>query len=230
MATAISTLTIPWRQRVAIVVSMLAALFACADSSSLSAAQNKNKAQEATSSRPEIAIFAGGCFWCMESPFDQLKGVLSTTAGYTGGHLANPTYEQVSSGESGHAEAIQIKYDPDKVTYVKLLDVFWRNIDPMAVNRQFCDAGYQYRSVIFAQGEEQQKAAERSKRALSESGRFKQPIATEIIPASIFYPAEEYHQDYYLKNPIRYRFYRSRCGRDARLQELWGEEKSKISH
>jgi peptide-methionine (S)-S-oxide reductase len=170
-----------------------------------------------------IAIFAGGCFWCMEPPYDKLDGVLSTTSGYIGGQIANPTYEQVSSGRSGHIEAIEIRYDPKKVDYAKLLDVFWRNIDPVAVNRQFCDAGAQYRSAIFPRNAEQRRLAEASLKALSDSGRFDRPIATEILPAATFYAAEDYHQDYYQKNPIRYRYYRSSCGRDRRLSELWGD-------
>ncbi len=170
-----------------------------------------------------IAIFAGGCFWCMEPPYDKLDGVLSTTSGYIGGQIPKPTYEQVSSGRSGHIEAIEVRYDPKKVDYAKLLDVFWRNIDPVAVNRQFCDAGPQYRSAIFPRTAEQRRLAEASLKALSDSARFDRPIATEIIPATTFYPAEDYHQDYYQKNPIRYRYYRSSCGRDGRLQELWGD-------
>jgi peptide-methionine (S)-S-oxide reductase len=170
----------------------------------------------------KIATFAGGCFWCMEPPFDKVEGVTATTSGYTGGHTVNPTYEQVSSGFTGHAESIQIAYDPAKVSYEKLLDVYWHNIDPLARNRQFCDAGEQYRSAIFYHDEEQKRLAEASKQALEKSGRFKQPIATQIVPAGPFYPAEEYHQDYYKKNPIRYKFYRYNCGRDQRLEELWG--------
>jgi peptide-methionine (S)-S-oxide reductase len=170
-----------------------------------------------------IAVFAGGCFWCMEPPYDKLDGVLSTTSGYIGGTAPNPTYEQVSSGRSGHIEAIEIRYDPNKIDYAKLLAVFWRNIDPVAVNRQFCDAGPQYRSAIFPRTAEQRRLAEASLKDLSDSARFDRPIATEIIPATTFYPAEDYHQDYYQKNPIRYRYYRGSCGRDRRLAELWGD-------
>lgn len=169
------------------------------------------------------ATFAGGCFWCMEPPFDQLEGVVSTTSGYIGGHLENPTYEQVSAGKTGHTEALQILYDPSKVSYAKLLEVFWHNIDPLAVNRQFCDKGSQYRSAIFYHNPEQQRLAEKSKTQLAQSGRFDRPIATEIKPATTFYTAEEYHQNYYQKNPIRYKLYRFGCGRDQRLQELWEE-------
>ena len=174
--------------------------------------------------RPEKATFAGGCFWCMEHPFDELEGVVSVTVGYTGGHKKNPTYEEVSSGTTGHAESVQIMYDPARIMYTKLLDVFWHNIDPTVQNQQFCDIGTQYRTVIFFHTEEQKRLAEESKKALEKSGRFKGPIYTEIVPASEFYPAEEYHQHYYKKNPIRYKFYRYNCGRDQRLKELWGSE------
>ena len=170
------------------------------------------------------AIFAGGCFWCMEHPFDELPGVISTTSGYTGGQTENPTYEQVSAGGTGHVEAELVRYDPDKISYGKLLDVFWHNIDPMAIDRQFCDVGTQYRSAIFTGNEQQRKLAEASKQKLQASGRFKQPIATEIVDASTFYPAEEYHQDYYKKNPVQYKFYRFNCGRDQRLREVWGKQ------
>jgi len=170
-----------------------------------------------------IAIFAGGCFWCMEPPYDKLDGVLSTTSGYIGGSEQNPTYQQVAGGKTGHIEAIEVRFDPKRIDYATLLDVFWRNIDPVAVNRQFCDSGPQYRSAIFPRDAAQRELAEASLRRLAESGRFDRPIATEILPATTFWPAEEYHQDYYLKNPIRYRYYRSSCGRDRRLKELWGE-------
>lgn len=172
--------------------------------------------------RTEVAIFAGGCFWCMEPPFDRLPGVKSTTSGYIGGRTPRPTYEQVSAGRTGHAEAVLVRYDPARVSYQKLLDVFWRNIDPLAVDRQFCDIGDQYRSAIFTTGAEQRRLAEASKRKLEASGRFRQPIATQIVPASKFYPAEDYHQDYYRRNPVRYKFYRYNCGRDQRLEQLWG--------
>ncbi|HME44504.1 MAG TPA: peptide-methionine (S)-S-oxide reductase MsrA [Syntrophorhabdales bacterium] len=178
--------------------------------------------KSADSPQSEKATFAGGCFWCMEHPFDQLEGVLSVTVGYTGGQKKNPTYEEVSSGMTGHAESVQIVYDPAKITYTKLLDVFWHNIDPTVKNQQFCDVGNQYRTAIFYHNEEQKRLAEESKKTLEKSGRFKGPIYTEIVPASEFYPAEEYHQHYYKKNPIRYKFYRYNCGRDERLQEVWG--------
>ncbi len=171
----------------------------------------------------DSAIFAGGCFWCMEPPFDKLDGVLSTTSGYIGGHVKDPSYKQVSAGRTGHAEAVQVIYDPAKVSYDELLAVFWRNIDPVDGKDQFCDKGSQYRSAVFYHGEEQKHAAEESKAALEKSGRFREAIATEIVPATTFYPAEDYHQDYYRKNPIRYKYYRHGCGRDRRLEKLWGD-------
>jgi peptide-methionine (S)-S-oxide reductase len=170
-----------------------------------------------------VATFAGGCFWCMEPPFDELDGVISTTSGYSGGHVANPTYEQVTAGRTGHAEVVRVLYDPARVGYGALLRVFWRNIDPLTPNAQFCDRGSQYRSGIFVHDEEQKRLALESKRALERSGRFDRPIVTEITAFTNFYPAEDYHQDYYLKNPRRYKFYRYSCGRDKRLAELWGE-------
>jgi peptide-methionine (S)-S-oxide reductase len=169
------------------------------------------------------ATFAGGCFWCMEPPYDELEGVTSTISGYTGGTKKNPTYEQVSAGTTGHTEAVEITYDPKKISYEKLLDVFWRNIDPLTANAQFCDSGSQYRSAIFYHDQIQKTLAEASKKRLQD--RFKQPVVTEIVRASEFYPAEDYHQDYYKKNPIRYKIYRYGCGRDSRLQELWGAQK-----
>jgi len=181
----------------------------------------------AATSKPqktESAIFAGGCFWCMEPPFDKLDGVISTTSGYTAGHKKNPTYKEVSAGSTGHTEAIEIIYDPKKITYAKLLDVFWKNIDPVAVDSQFCDAGSQYRSGIYYLDEKQRAEAQRSLQQLNENKPFKGEIATEILPASTFYPAEDYHQDYYQKNPLRYKYYRFACGRDQRLQEIWGSD------
>jgi len=168
------------------------------------------------------AIFAGGCFWCMEPPFDKLPGVISTTSGYVGGQKRNPTYEEVSAGTTGHTEAVQLVYDAKKISYQKLLEIFWRNIDPTVKNRQFCDVGAQYRSGVFYQDQEQKRLAEVSRAALEKSKPFKEPIVTEITQASEFWPAEEYHQDYYLKNPLRYAYYRAGCGRDARLKQLWG--------
>ncbi len=197
---------------------LLALLAACAQDSY--SAEQKKPAPPVTTA---VATFAGGCFWCMEHPFDELPGVISTTSGYTGGHQANPTYEQVSAGAIGHAESVQVRYDPHRIGYDKLLDVYWHNIDPVAVNRQFCDVGNQYRSAIFVTTPEQRITAEASVRELQASGRFKQAIATEIVDAGPFYPAEEYHQNYYQKNPIRYRFYRFNCGRDQRLEQIWGK-------
>jgi peptide-methionine (S)-S-oxide reductase len=182
-------------------------------------------AQTGAPAQTATATFAGGCFWCVEADFDKVPGVISTTSGYTGGKVADPTYNQVSSGGTGHAEAVQVVYDPAKVGYETLLDTFWHNIDPLTANAQFCDHGPQYRSAIFYATEAEKRLAEASKAALERSGRFKgRPIVTEIVPASTFYPAEAYHQDYYLKNPVRYHYYRYRCGRDQRLQELWGPE------
>ncbi len=178
--------------------------------------------QQAQAAQTETAIFAGGCFWCMEAPFDKLPGVVSVTAGYTGGQLKNPTYEQVSAGGTGHAESVQIVFDPTKTSYSKLLDVYWHNIDPTVKDRQFCDVGHQYRSAIFYRNEAQHRAALQSKAALEKNKPFPEGVVTEITPASAFYPAEEYHQHYYKKNPLRYRFYRAECGRDRRLRELWG--------
>jgi peptide methionine sulfoxide reductase msrA/msrB len=169
-----------------------------------------------------IATFAGGCFWCMQPPFETLDGVLSTTVGYTGGHTKNPTYQQVSAGETGHLESVQIVYDPGKITYAQLLGVFWHNVDPITPNGQFCDHGEQYRTAIFYHDETQRRAAEESKRQLDASKRFERPIVTEIVAATEFYPAEEYHQKYHDKNPVRYKYYRWNCGRDQRLRELWG--------
>jgi len=168
------------------------------------------------------AIFAGGCFWCEETAFEGIPGVYAVTSGYIGGHVDNPTYEQVSAGGTGHAEAVEVVYDPSKITYEKLLDIFWRNVDPFQKDAQFCDHGSQYRSAIFYRGDEQKKAAFESLRKLEEQPRFKGKIVTEIVPATKFYRAEEYHQDFYKKSPIRYTTYRLGCGRDARLKEIWG--------
>jgi peptide-methionine (S)-S-oxide reductase len=169
------------------------------------------------------ATFAGGCFWCMEPPFEALDGVVSVTSGYTGGAKVNPTYEEVSAGGTGHAESVEIVYDPAKVSYEKLLDVFWHNVDPTTADAQFCDHGRQYRTAIFYHDEAQKRLAEESKQSLERSTKLPGAIVTEIVAAGPFYPAEEYHQDYAKKNPIRYRYYRYACGRDARLRELWGD-------
>jgi peptide-methionine (S)-S-oxide reductase len=180
------------------------------------------QSQQVQAAITEKATFAGGCFWCMEAPFDKLPGVVSVTAGYTGSGVKNPTYQQVSAGGTGHAEAVQIVFDPSKTSYSRLLDIFWHNIDPTVKDRQFCDIGNQYRSGIFYHGEEQRRLAEQSKSALEKNKPFKGPVVTEITPAGEFYPAEEYHQHYYKKNPLRYSYYRTSCGRDQRLKELWG--------
>lgn len=171
----------------------------------------------------QTAVFAGGCFWCVEADFDKLPGVLSTTSGYTGGKTANPSYQEVSSNLTGHAEAVAIVFDPARVTYAQLVEHFWRTIDPTTKDRQFCDVGSPYRTAIYAQDAEQLRIAQASRAALEKSKPFQAPIVTEIAPADTFYPAESYHQDYYLKNPVRYSYYRTGCGRDARLKQLWGE-------
>jgi peptide-methionine (S)-S-oxide reductase len=169
------------------------------------------------------ATFAGGCFWCMEPPFEKLPGVVSVTSGYTGGQRKNPSYREVSSGGTGHLESVEIVYDPAKVGYEKLLEVFWHNIDPTTPHRQFCDIGEQYGTAIFVHDETQRRLAEESKRRLEQSRPFREPIVTPILAASTFYRAEDEHQDYYKKNPLRYRMYRMSCGRDKRLKQLWGE-------
>jgi peptide-methionine (S)-S-oxide reductase len=205
----------------ALVLAAVAAIAAGSAQAQSPGAASKG-ASPTTSATTAKAIFAGGCFWCMEPPYDKLDGVIATISGYTGGTKLNPTYEQVSSGSTGHAEAVQVEYDPKKVSYEKLLDVFWHNVDPTQKDGQFCDHGNQYRTAIFAVNDEQKKLAEASKAALMKSKPFKGDIVTEIVPATTFYPAEDYHQDYYMKNPVRYKFYRTGCGRDARLKELWG--------
>jgi peptide-methionine (S)-S-oxide reductase len=193
-------------KRLALLASLLTLL-------ALAPAQAQNRA---------VAIFAGGCFWCMEPPFDKLDGVLATTSGYIGGTKVDPTYEQVTSGRTGHYEALQVDYDPTRVSYQQLLEVFWRNIDPLDASGQFCDKGPQYRSAIFALDDGQRAAAEASRAALEKSGKLPGRIVTEILPAAKFYPAEAYHQDYYRKNPTSYTYYRWSCGRDRRLERLWG--------
>jgi len=172
----------------------------------------------------ETAIFAGGCFWCTESDFDKVPGVVSDISGYTGGTVKNPTSEQVSAGGTGHAESVMVTFDPKKISYAKLLKTYWLSIDPLTANRQFCDGGHQYRSAIFYLNESQKKQALAYKKSLEDSHFFKQPIVTEITAASEFYPAEDYHQDYHNRNPIRYNYYRNACGRDARLKEVWGKK------
>ena len=181
-------------------------------------------AQGTNPSTTAKAVFAGGCFWCVESDFDKVPGVLSTTSGYTGGTVANPTYSQVSNKSTGHAEAVEIVFDPAKVSYEQLLEYYWRTIDPTTKDRQFCDVGSPYRTAIFTQDAAQLKAAQASMAALEKSKPFKEPIVTQVVLGGPFYAAEDYHQDYYKKNPIRYQYYRSSCGRDARLKELWGKQ------
>lgn len=169
------------------------------------------------------AYFAGGCFWCMEEAFEKVEGVVSVVSGYMGGTMVNPTYEEVSAGRTGHAESVEVTYDPTEVTYQKLLDAFWHNVDPLTPNAQFCDHGTQYRSAIFYSTEDEKRLAEESKAALEQAKKFPVPIATQLTPASTFYPAEDYHQDYYKKNPLRYKYYKYGCGRANRLEALWGK-------
>lgn len=197
-----------------ILISLVAA--GCAQ-----AAVPASRASAKAAGNRAVATFAGGCFWCMQPPFDRLPGVISSTAGYTGGSKNNPTYEEVSEGGTGHAEAVQIVYDPTKVSYAKLLDVFWHNVDPTVSDQQFCDHGNQYRTAIFYHDTAQKAEVEKSILAI-EKGKKIGRIFTQVVPASTFYPAEGYHQKYYLKNPVRYKFYRLNCGRDRRLKELWG--------
>jgi peptide-methionine (S)-S-oxide reductase len=187
-------------------------------------------AEQGATAAPEdghaVATFAGGCFWCMEPPYDELDGVLATISGYSGGTTVDPTYQDVVRGGTGHAEVVQVTYDPARVTYEQLLEVFWRNVDPLDPGGQFCDRGDSYRTGILVHDEEQRRLAEQSKQALADSGRFERPIVTEITKAGRFYPAEDYHQDYYVKNPIRYKYYRWNCGRDQRLEQLWGADQT----
>ena len=183
----------------------------------------QSTSQAAADGTPSKAYFAGGCFWCMEEAFEKVEGVLSATSGYMGGKVVNPSYEEVSAGRTGHAESIEVVYDPAKVSYQKLLDVFWRNVDPITPNAQFCDHGSQYRTAVFFQTDEEKRASDTSKQAIEQSKRFTVPIVTQIVMVSQFYPAEEYHQDFYKKNPIRYKFYKYNCGRAQRLEELWGK-------
>ena len=179
-------------------------------------------AASAQTSGQAVAIFAGGCFWCVEADFDKVPGVISTTSGYIGGNTANPTYRQVSGGSTGHAEAVKIVYDPRKVDYTKLVDIFFRSVDPTVKDRQFCDVGDEYRTAIFVQSDEERRIAEAAKARAHEI--LKQPIYTQIAQAGPFYPAEDYHQDFYTKNPAKYKFYRWNCGRDQRLEQLWGKK------
>ena len=194
---------------------------------SMALAGEEGKGAAAPSKKLEKATFAGGCFWCMEPPFEKLKGVEAVISGYTGGRTENPKYAEVTSGSTGHAEAVEVHYDASRITYAELLDVFWRNIDPTTANRQFVDTGSQYRTAIFYHSDEQKRLAEDSKNKLEASGRFGKPIVTEIVPAGKFYAAEEYHQDYYKKSSTRYKFYRFNSGRDQYLERIWGKEKDK---
>ena len=178
--------------------------------------------QAAGPAGPAKAYFAGGCFWCMEEVFEKVPGVTSVTSGYMGGRVEHPSYEQVSAGGTGHAESVEVVYDPAKVSYTALLDAFWHNVDPVTPNAQFCDHGSQYRAVIFYQSDEEKRLAEASKGAIEQSGRLPGRIVTELTLASTFYPAEDYHQDFYKKNPVRYKFYKYSCGRAQRLEDLWG--------
>ena len=195
-----------------------------ASSLAISAVLAQSAPQQADkSAKLAAATFAGGCFWCMEPPYDALEGVVSTTSGFMGGTTPNPTYRQVTAGGTGHLEVVQVLYDPTKVTYETLLAVYWRNVDPYDGGGQFCDRGESYKTAIFAHTPEQKRLAEASKAALVASGPFKQPIATVVRDAGPFTAAEDYHQDYYTKNPLRYKYYRFRCGRDARLEAVWGK-------
>jgi methionine-S-sulfoxide reductase len=189
--------------------------------------ENGNKSSDISTQNLRIATFAGGCFWCMQAAFDEVKGVVSTTVGYTGGHKENPTYEEVCSGKTGHTEAVEILYDSSEVSYQELLDIFWKNIEPTMLNRQFVDFGTQYRTAIFYQDEEQSQLAEASKENIEKSGKFYKPIVTEIKPFLTFYKAEEYHQQYYKKNPVRYEFYEAHSGRSQYLKTIWSSEAKK---
>ena len=204
-------------------IRFLVPLFALALFAALARADEAIVATKPAPAGLEKAAFAGGCFWCMQGPYDNLPGVVSTTVGYTGGEKQNPTYHEVGAGGTGHIESIEIVFDPKKVSYEKLLDVFWHNVDPTNASGQFCDNGSSYRTAIFFENDAQRAAAEASKKTLAASGVLKKPIVTEIVKAGTFWKAEEYHQSYYKKNPIRYGLYRSGCGRDARLKEIWGD-------
>ncbi|WP_339522487.1 peptide-methionine (S)-S-oxide reductase MsrA [Pseudomonas sp. EA_35y_Pfl2_R111] len=218
-----TAITSTWRRRLlASSILALGGLLAACEPTAAQAPQPQASASMVEN--PGVAIFAGGCFWCTESDFDKVPGVIETTSGYIGGHVDNPTYEQVSAGSSGHIEAVQVRFDPSKTSYAKLLEAFWPTIDPVTANAQFCDRGPQYRSAIFYSNAEEQQLAEASKVALDKSGRLPAPVVTEILAASTFYPAEDYHQDYYQRNPLRYNYYRNGCGRDQRLEQLWGKK------
>ena len=209
------------RSTLSIAVLVLTVFAACGQSRAQNSSVVSNGRAESVVG---VATFAGGCFWCTEADFDKIPGVISTTSGYIGGTVINPTYEQVSAGKTGHVEAVQVRFDPAKTNFAKLLAAYWSTIDPLTPNRQFCDSGMQYRSVIFYHNADQRQQAEASKAGLVSSGRFTQPIVTELLPATVFYPAEEYHQDFHIKNPVRYKYYRYSCGRDARLKEVWSKK------
>ncbi len=189
-------------------------------------AEERTKLADPPTGGQAVATFAAGCFWCVEPPYDKLPGVISTTSGYTGGTVAGATYREVGGGGTGRTEGVRVVYDPAKVSYETLLEVFWKNVDPLDADGQFCDKGDMYRPAIFVHNEEQKRLAEASKQKLAASGRFKEPIVVKVEPAKDFWVAEDYHQDYYIKNPTKYAYYRWGCGRDARLQELWGKEGS----
>ena len=195
----------------------------------VTAQDNMTTGPAVTGANIQKAVFAGGCFWCMESDFDKVDGVIKTVSGYAGGHVANPTYRQVSAGGTGHAESVEVTFDANRVSYAELLQHYWRDIDPTTPDRQFCDTGNQYRTVIFTENEEQKKIALQSKAELEQTKPFKAPIVTEIVALQKFYPAEDYHQNYYQKNPLRYKFYRYTCGRDQRLEELWGSKTTAVN-
>ncbi len=210
-------------KRVSLVVAAVAAALGFG---AVFAAEERTQLAPEPASGLAVATFAAGCFWCIEPPFDKLEGVVSTTSGYIDGKVPGATYKEVSRGGTGHTEAVRVVYDPRKVGYETLVDTFWKNVDPLDAQGQFCDKGDMYRPAIFTHSDEQKRIAEASKAALAASGRFKQPIAVAVAPAKEFYVAEEYQQDYYMKNPIQYAYYRWGCGRDARLEELWGKPSS----
>ena len=223
-----TSLKSPLLRGTALVAGVLALTLGTVSLFSNAADQKAPVAKPAASGAPTTkAIFAGGCFWCVESDFDKIPGVLSTTSGYTGGKTANPTYEEVSSHTTGHTEAVEVVYDPAKVSYERLVSYFWHTIDPTVKDRQFCDVGSPYRTAIFAVDDAQMKTALASRAAIEKSKPFAAPIVTPVEKASEFYPAESYHQDYYIKNPVRYKYYRTSCGREARLQQLWGDQAGK---
>jgi peptide-methionine (S)-S-oxide reductase len=210
-------------RRLDVLTGLMASALALALSVAPAPAEERTQEAAPPAAGLAVATFAGGCFWCMEPPFDKLEGVVSTTSGYTGGQKAGATYYEVTAGGTGHYEAVRVVYDPQKVSYDKLLDVFWRNVDPLDPGGQFCDRGASYRTAVFAHDTEQKHLATASKQALTDSRRFSKPVVTPILEAGPFWVAEDYHQDYYVKNPSKYQFYRWNCGRDARLEAVWGK-------